>query len=181
MRGAAILFCLSALTACNSNAPSPGASPTAEAPSSFFPTAAEIRRAEENQLEQKAEKTLSGFDGIERARVHISLPDNRLNARQQHPARATAVIWKKKNGTIRNDRVRAVVASVSLELDAQNVEVILNRPDATSGKGSGARADSPYRLILVVVLLICLTGAMGMMAVGVRRRMANRRQTGNVK
>lgn len=90
-----------------------------------------FRRALQGELS----RTISQMPGVQRARVHIVIPERRLFSNDREPARAAVVVTPKRGGTLTQAQVEGVVHLVasSVEgLDPSQVTVVDSRGQVLS-------------------------------------------------
>jgi type III secretory pathway lipoprotein EscJ len=180
--GLAAVFILTAFIplscAYDTNPHEPPVQEQASGNSSFFPSYQEIRAMKEQQLARDIEKTISGFKGVKRVDVHISLKDTRVTAsRGATHSKAAVVLWMRKSSSAEVEKIKSVVAASSVDLEKEYIDVIQN--DASLLKEHVARIPGRggnYRLLLIMALILCLSGAFGIFIVGLRGRLAQKKQ-----
>lgn len=89
-------------------------------------------------LEGEIERTISALDEVEKARVHISLPQRSVFLTQERPAKASVVLDLKRNQRIGEEQTRAIAA-----LTASAVEG-LDRDSVTIMDSSGMLFSQRY-------------------------------------
>jgi len=95
--------------------------------SKFGVTDTEAKIMYQRALQDELARTIESFDEVEKARVHLVLPDDTVFARDTSKARASVTLKLKYNKTLSQDKVKAIVALVSgsvKDLPKENVEVI---------------------------------------------------------
>ncbi|MEO8449498.1 MAG: flagellar basal-body MS-ring/collar protein FliF [Gemmatimonadota bacterium] len=91
-------------------------------------------------LEGELSRTISTTDGVERAEVHITIPEAGVLRRLDRPAKAAVVLKIKRGATLAPGAVQGVIAMVSNSVDrlsADNIAVT----DETGRLLSGASAE----------------------------------------
>lgn len=90
-----------------------------------------FRRALQGELA----RTISQMPGVQRARVHLVIPERRLFSNDREPSRAAVVVTSKRGGTLNENQIQGVVHLVasSVEgLDPAQVTVVDSRGQVLS-------------------------------------------------
>ncbi|SEF48493.1 flagellar M-ring protein FliF [Caloramator fervidus] len=95
--------------------------------SKFGVTDTEAKIMYQRALQDELARTIESFDEVEKARVHLVLPDDTVFAKDTAKARASVTLKLKGGKTLPPEKVKAIVALISgsvKDLPKENVEVI---------------------------------------------------------
>jgi flagellar M-ring protein FliF len=91
-------------------------------------------------LEGELARTISSFQGVERAQVHLALPESSPLRRMERPAEAAVVLTLKPNASLAPDLVRGIALLVSSsveQLSSDHVAVIDDRGELLAATDEG--------------------------------------------
>lgn len=95
--------------------------------SKFGVTDTEAKIMYQRALEGELARSIESLEEVERARVHLSIPDESVFARDTQEAKASVIVKVKALNTLREDQVKAIIALVSgsvKNLPQKNVQVL---------------------------------------------------------
>ncbi|KRQ87060.1 Flagellar M-ring protein [Caloramator mitchellensis] len=95
--------------------------------SKFGVTDTEAKVMYQRALQDELARTIESFEEVEKARVHLVLPDETIFARESEKASASVTLKLKGTNTLTPEKVKAIVALISgsiKNLPKENVEVI---------------------------------------------------------
>ncbi|CDF58021.1 flagellar basal-body MS-ring/collar protein FliF [Thermobrachium celere] len=101
----------------------------------FGVTDTEAKIMYQRALEGELARTIQGFEEIEKARVHLVLPEESVFTRDEEKARASVTIKLKGNTKLTQEQVKAIISLVSSSvknLPKENVEVVDNNMNLLS-------------------------------------------------
>jgi len=78
-------------------------------------------------LQGELARTISGLEEVEEARVHLTIPKDKLFISEEGEAKAAVVLKLKKGSTLDRDKVKAIaslVAGAVKGLKIQNVQIV---------------------------------------------------------
>ncbi|MCB9596180.1 MAG: secretion protein [Sandaracinaceae bacterium] len=106
--------------------------------SSLVPSAAEERARQAAALGGELGRSLEAMDGVERARVHVALPDSRTRPLDADatPAHASVLLTVRAGATVDEGAVRALVAGAVDGLSAPDVTVVTSAARAPAQRAS---------------------------------------------
>lgn len=103
--------------------------------SKFGVTDSEAKIMYQRALEGELSRTIESFSEVEKARVHLVMPEDSVFARETEKARASVTLKLKSMNTLAPEKVKSIVALVSgsvKNLPRENVEVIDNNMNLLS-------------------------------------------------
>lgn len=103
--------------------------------SKFGVTDSEARIMYQRALEGELSRTIESFGEVEKARVHLVLPEDSVFARETEKARASVTLKLKSMTTLSPDKVKSIVSLISgsvKNLPKENIEVIDNNMNLLS-------------------------------------------------
>ena len=167
------------------SAPGPDGQPGVEQllGGSLIPGREEERMLREHALAGELARTIERLEGVEEARVHLSLADRSLLSRDQEAEPAAAIVVWATTGAAPppEQRLRELTAAVVPGLRPAAVQVFVSRADAPSPElvvvgpleVAAASADRA-RVVLGALLATCLLLACGLIYAGARLRRLRR-------
>lgn len=93
----------------------------------FGVTDTEAKIMYQRALEGELARTIQGFDEVEKARVHLVLPEDSVFTRDEEKARASVTLKLKGNSKLSTEQVKAIISLISASvknLPKENVEII---------------------------------------------------------
>lgn len=90
----------------------------------LVPSAAAERARHAAALAGELARSIESFEGVERARVHLALPEASLLDAAPQPARASVLVAHRPGATIDEASIRALVAGAVRDLAADDVAVV---------------------------------------------------------
>lgn len=148
---------------------------------SMFATPEEQRLKREFLLAGELSQTLEDLEGIESVRVHLSLADTSLLAKQRRTrSKASVLVRHKPSFSKDKEMLKAFVANAVGGLEPESVEVLLAEAKAEEKLviiGPLAVAQSSAfaaRVCIGGLLLLCLALAIAVIFAGIRLRRASR-------
>ncbi|SHE35741.1 flagellar basal-body MS-ring/collar protein FliF [Caloramator proteoclasticus] len=101
----------------------------------FGVTDTEAKIMYQRALEGELARTIQGFDEVEKARVHLVLPEDSVFTRDEEKARASVTLKLKGNSKLSPEQVKAIISLISASvknLPKENVEIIDNNMNLLS-------------------------------------------------
>ncbi|WP_291964891.1 flagellar basal-body MS-ring/collar protein FliF [Caloramator sp.] len=101
----------------------------------FGVTDTEAKIMYQRALEGELARTIQGFDEVEKARVHLVLPEDSVFTRDEEKARASVTLKLKGNSKLSQEQVKAIISLISASvknLPKENVEIIDNNMNLLS-------------------------------------------------
>lgn len=144
----------------------------------FVSSAVEERARLRFGLQQELAATLSGLDGVTRARVHIDLAEQNPMADRQRPSTASVVLFHVPGANVEKHRgqIRSLVVNSVAGLPPENVSIQIfpQQPLPAAAPAPVFRSTVASFGTMALLLLAAIAGAMAMPGMGARmRRRAN--------
>jgi type III secretory pathway lipoprotein EscJ len=152
---------------------------------SFIPGPDEERTRREHALGGELARTIREIEGIDEARVHLSLADRSLLSRDKVASSTAAILIRTSREETAPDqeRIRTLAAAAIQGLESDQVKIFVTGPSAppvetvwvgplevAAGSAGAARA------VLGGLLGVCILLAVGLIVAGIRLRRLRRRR-----